>query len=237
MSGAYADAITAYSTAIDADPDHVAARVGRGLTLQRLGEHEKALTDFDEAISSFPDWTGAFASYYSRAVSRNALGQHDKALSDCNEAIMRRGEFADALYLRGTIRKALQQVQEAISDMDTVLEIDPTYWEASLERGKLHLLQENWRQAVVDFSVAIDRASLGKTNIRECLYLRGLAEQWLGQHQDAITDFTKVIELAPNDGGAYLRRSLSHREMGDAAMADIDIQAGMSRLHNEGCGP
>ncbi len=71
-SGRCADAIVAYSVAISGNPDHVPARVGRGLAFQRLGEHLKALADFDHVISSYPDWHGAFIAYYSRAVSRQA---------------------------------------------------------------------------------------------------------------------------------------------------------------------
>ena len=224
--GKYADAIVAYSTAIDGNPDHVTARVGRGLAFQRLGEHLKALADFDHVISSYPDWPGAFVAFYSRAVSRQALGRNEEAISDCTEAISGNAEHADAFYLRGMIRKALEQVESAISDMDAVLRIDPSYWEAYLERGKLNSLRQNWRQAVADFSAAMERDSSGRLNVRECLYLRGLAEQAIGDHLAAIADFTRTIELAPDDGAVYLRRSWSYREIGESALAATDIQAG-----------
>lgn len=225
--GKYADAIVAYSAAIDGNPDHVTARVGRGMAFQRLGEHENALADFDHVIASYPDWPGAFVAFYSRAVSRQALRRSEEAISDCTEAVRRNAQHADAFYLRGTIRKALDQVDAAISDMDAVLRIDPSYWEASLERGKLNSLHQNWRQAVADFSAAMEQDSAKRLNVRECLYLRGLAEQALGDHRAAIADFTRAIEFAPGDGAAFLRRSRSYREIGEAALAETDIQAGM----------
>jgi tetratricopeptide (TPR) repeat protein len=231
--GKYAAAIVAYSTAIDGNPDHVTARVGRGLAFQRLGEHLKALADFDHVISSYPDWPGAFVAHYSRAVSRQALGRSEEAISDCTDAISRNPEHADAFYLRGTIRKALEQVESAISDMDAVLRIDPSYWEAYLGRGKLNSLQQNWRQAVADFNAAMEHDSAGRLDVRECLYLRGLAEQSLGDHRAAIADFTQAIELAPDDGAAYLRRSWSYREIGEAASAAADIQAGAQLSRGE----
>jgi tetratricopeptide (TPR) repeat protein len=232
-SGKYADAIVAYSAAINGDPDHVTARVGRGLAFQQLGEHAKALIDFDEVISSYPDWPGAFVAFYSRAVSRQALGRSEEAVSDCNEAISRNAEHADAFYLRGTIRKALGNVESAISDMDAVLRIDPSYWEAHHERGKLNSLQQNWRQAVEDFSAAMEHDSAGRLNVRECLYLRGLAEQSLGDHRAAIADFTRTIELAPGDGAVYLRRSRSYGEIGEAALAATDLQVGTRLTRGE----
>jgi tetratricopeptide (TPR) repeat protein len=232
-SGKYADAIVAYSAAISGNPDYVTARVGRGLAFQRLGEHLKALADFDQVISSYPDWPGVFVAYYSRAVSRQALGRSEEAILDCNEAVTKNSEHADAFYLRGTISKALGHVEAAISDMDSVLSIDPGYWEAYLERGKLNSLQQNWDHAVADFTAAMEHDSVGRLNVRECLYLRGLAEQSLGEHLAAIEDFTRTIELAPDDGATYLRRSRSYREIGEAALAAADLQLGTRMLHGE----
>ncbi len=227
VSGRYVDAISAYSTAMACNPDHVKAQCGRGLANQRLGEHQKALADFDHVIWSYPDWPGAFVAYYSRAVSKQALGRSAEALSDCTEAISRNSECADAFYLRGTMSKALGGVEAALSDMDAVLRIDPSYWEAYLERGKLNSLQQNWEQAVADFTAAIEHIPEGTPNFRECLYLRGMAAQALGDHLAAIADFTRAIELAPADGAAYLRRSWSFQEIGETALATADLQVGM----------
>jgi len=232
-SGKFADAIVAYSAAISGNPDHVTAHVGRALAFQRLDEHLKALADFDHVISSCPDWPGVFVAYYGRAVSRQALGRSEDAISDCNEAIKRNAECADAFCLRGTIRKALDRLEAAISDMDAVLRIDPRYWEAHLERGKLNSLQQNWGQAVADFTAAMEHDSAGRLNVRECLYLRGLAEQAIEEHLAAIADFTRTIELAPGDGAAYLRRSWSYDKIGEAALAATDLQAGMRLSHGE----
>jgi len=226
-SGRYSDAIVAYSAAISGDPDHITARVGRGLAFQRIGEHLKALADFDSVISSYTDWPGAFVAYYGRAVSRQALGQTVEAMADCNEAIGRNPEHADALYLRGTARKALGQVEAAICDMDAVLRIDPTYHEAYLVRGGLYHSQQHWEQAVADFTAAMEHIPERAPAVRECLCLRGMAAQQLGEHHVAIADFTRTIELAPGDGAAYLRRSWSYREIGEAASAAADLQAGM----------
>jgi tetratricopeptide (TPR) repeat protein len=231
--GKHADAITAYSAAINCNPEHVTARVGRGLAFQRLGAHTQAVADFDHVIASYPDWPGAFVAFYSRAVSLRALGRNEEAISDCNEAASRNHEHGDTLYLRGIIYMALGNVEAAINDMNAVLGIDPSYWEAYFERAKLNSLQQNWRQAVADFNAAIKHDAAGRLDVRECLYLRGLAEQSLGDHSAAIADFTQAIELAPENGTAYLRRSWSYREIGEAALAKADIQAGIRLSRSE----
>ena len=73
-SGRYADAIVMYSSALAQNPDNIVSRVGRGLAFQRIGEHSKAILDFDQVISHQSDWPGLFSAYYCRAVSRYALG-------------------------------------------------------------------------------------------------------------------------------------------------------------------
>jgi tetratricopeptide (TPR) repeat protein len=203
------------------------------LAFQRIGEHSSAIVDFDHVISSYAHWPGAFVAYYSRALSRQVLGRSLEAIADCDEAIRRNREHTDALYLRGTIRKALGHVEAAMSDMDAVLTIDPSYREACFVRGGLYYVQQRWERAVADFTVAVEHVSAETPNVRHCLYLRGMAAQQLGEHLAAIADFTRTIELAPGDGAAYLRRSWSYREIGEAALAAADLQVAMRMLHGE----
>jgi tetratricopeptide (TPR) repeat protein len=226
VSGRCAEAFDAYSLAIDIDPAHINARCGRGLTLQRLGEHTKAIADFDEVLSCFPDWPGAFVAYYSRAVSRQALGQYVGAIEDCGEAISRDPELIDAFYLRGTLRKALGQIEQAVCDMDVVLDADPGYHEGYCVRGSLYYMQQRWQQAIDDFTAAIERSRNQTEGGRQCMYLRGMAAQELGDHRAAIADFARVIEMFPDDAGAYLRRSRSYAELGEVALADADFKFG-----------
>jgi tetratricopeptide (TPR) repeat protein len=232
-SGKYADAIQAYSSAIDGDPGHITARVGRGMALQRVGEHATAIADFDEVISCYGDWPGAFVAYYSRAVSQQALGQNIEAVKNCDEAISRNPELADALYLRGTAQKALGHIDAAVSDIDAVLNLDPGYSEAYLERGKLSYFQHRWQQAVDDFTAAIEHIGVGSQYLRECFYLRGMAAQELGEHRAAIADFTRIIDVVPNDGAAYFRRARSYHELGEHASGDADFQVGTRLTHGQ----
>jgi tetratricopeptide (TPR) repeat protein len=232
-SGKYADAIQAYSSAIDGDPGHISARVGRGMAFQRVGEHTRAIADFDEVISCYPDWPGAFVAYYSRAVSQQALGENIEAVKDCDEAISRNPELADAFYVRGTAQKALGYIDAAVNDMDAVLNLNHGYSEAYLERGKLSYFQHRWQQAIEDFSAAIEHIGVGSQYLRECFYLRGMAAQELGEHRAAIADFTRIIDLVPNDGAAYLRRARSYHELGERASGDADFQVGTRLMHGQ----
>lgn len=227
VSGSYASAIGAYTDAIKGAPGDMRARVGRGLAFQRLGDHSRALADFDYAISSSPDWPGAFIAYYGRAVSRQAIGEYEKAISDCRESIRRDNNCADALFLRGTIRKTLGNIDAGIQDMNLALKVEPGYGDAFFERGKLRCLQGRWDLATIDFSSAIQNWPENSPSLIECLYLRGMSMQETGAHVAAIADFTRVIEAAPSLR-AFLRRSRSYKELGEFALAAADFECGKS---------
>lgn len=232
-SGRYADAIRTYSSAINGDPNHIAARVGRGMAFQQIGEHLKAIVDFDKVISCYPDWPGTFVAYYGRARSRLALGQNYEAIEDCDQAISRNPTLTDAFYLRGTARKAVGYIDAAISDMDAVLIADPCYHEAYHVRGSLHLLRQRWEQAIEDLSMAIEQIAEGNPNVRDCFYLRGIASQEIGEHRAAIADFSRTIAFGPNDGRPYLRRSRSYHEIGETALSNKDFQTGTYLMHDQ----
>ena len=76
---------------------------------------------------------------------------------------------------------------------------------------------------------AIEQSGNQTEGNRQCIYLRGMAAQELGDHCAAIADFAQVIEMLPDDAGAYLRRSRSYNELGESALADADFKFG-SRL-------
>jgi tetratricopeptide (TPR) repeat protein len=235
-SGKYADAILAYSSAIEGDPNQIKARAARGMAFQRIGEHSKAIGDFGEIISRFPDWPGAFIAYYSRAVSRQALGQILEAIEDCDQAIGRKPNLTDALYLRGIARHALGWIDPAIVDLTTVLIADPTYHEAAVARGKMHYVAGRLEEAIDDLTLAMEYIPGGSPHIRDCFYFRGVAAQRLGKHREAITDLTAAIEAAPNDGPTYLLRSLSHRELGNFALARVDLEKGRHLIRDRELG-
>jgi tetratricopeptide (TPR) repeat protein len=231
-SGKYSAAIVAYTSALNGKPDHVKARIGRGMALQRLGEHAKAIADFDEVISRYFDWPGASIVYYSRAASRHALGQTVGVIEDCDQAIRRSPNLIDALYLRGSARNALGDFEAAMRDMDAVLNADPTYYEAYRVRGTLHCVAHRWQPAIDAFTLAIRYCSYPE-GMHECTYLRGIANQELGDHPAAVADFARVIELAANHAGAYIRRSRSYRELGEFESAERDLQVGTSFMNSQ----
>ena len=52
--------------------------------------------------------------------------------------------------------------------------------------------------------------------------MRGRAYYKLGQHHRAINDYTKAIQLDPDDALAYNNRGISYRNLGQSTLASAD---------------
>jgi tetratricopeptide (TPR) repeat protein len=230
VSGRLADAIEAYTSAINGDPGHINARCGRGLALQRIGEHERAIDDFDAVISSYQDWPGIYIAFYGRAGSQYALGQYVDAIEDCDDTIRRKPQHTDAIYLRGISLKALGDIEHALEDLDVVLRVDATYREAYYSRGTLFYMMGRWEEAIDDFTSFLRHAATTGEDATNCYRLRGIAAHQLGQHEAALKDLSLAIERDPSSATTYLRRSQVYTAMGDSARAEADFKTGNSLM-------
>ena len=221
--GEQAQAVVAYSSVLEHDPNHVKALVGRGMALQQIGEHEAAIRDFSDVIERTPQWAGLYVAFYCRACSQKALGRLEATIEDASRAIERNPNHIDALYLRGTVLKELGQTENAIEDLSVVLQADPNCHEAYYARGTLFHLRGRWQEAVDDFSAFLEYTPASDGIVTDCHRLRGIAAYELGQHEAALADLSAAIESAPTDATSYFRRSQVFQSMGDAERAKEDF--------------
>ena len=71
----HAEAIEAYTRALDLEADHVKARLGRALASHRVGKYAEAISDCTVAITRYPDWAGIWVAYYTRAGAAARVGK------------------------------------------------------------------------------------------------------------------------------------------------------------------
>jgi tetratricopeptide (TPR) repeat protein len=228
--GQFAEAVAAYSTALECDPHHAKARLGRGLALQQTGEHEAAIRDFTDVVQRFPKWAGLYITYYSRAYSYKALGRLTAAVDDCNQVMQGNPDHIDALYLRGVALKELGDFEHAAEDLNAVIEADPTYHEAYYARGTLFYMQRRWEEAIADLSDFLRHASPADGIVVDSHRLRGIAAFELGRNQAALEDLSLAIEANSTDASTYMRRSQVFKAMGDSDRAEVDFKKANSLL-------
>ena len=86
--------------ALHLNPNYADAYYNRGATYADIGDYERALHDYDQALQIAPNDA---ESYIGRGVVYKRKGEYDRALQDSNQAITLNPNDADAYYLRGAI--------------------------------------------------------------------------------------------------------------------------------------
>ncbi len=81
--GAYEEAISDYTKALEIEPQSADVYANRGLAYSQIGRNDKAISDFNEALEINPQYALA---YNSRAVVYYTIGEYDKAWRDVHKA-------------------------------------------------------------------------------------------------------------------------------------------------------
>ena len=175
---------------------------------------------FDVKLPRFSDDPSAFAfglvglCFYMR-------GEYARALSYVSNAIERGPDDvwskASMYRLRGNVRVRVGQYKDAVVDYSAALDADPTDVCALNNRGNLYYYQRKYATAALDYSAALAQGENVTT-----LHNRGLAYQENRDLDDAVDDFSRVIELLPDSRDAYVNRARAFYTLDnfDAAISD-----------------
>jgi tetratricopeptide (TPR) repeat protein len=169
----------------------------RGIALRDKGEHEGAISAFDEVIRLEPRNVEA---YTDRGYSRREKELYDLALADFNEAIRLDPSFGRAYINRGYTWYVKQDYDRAIADFDEAMRLDPPH--PYYERGNAWYDKGDKDRALADFTEAI---RLGPAIVLAYL---GRAKVWSdrGEHDRAVADYDEAIRLEPRNALAYYGR-------------------------------
>jgi tetratricopeptide (TPR) repeat protein/CHAT domain-containing protein len=216
------EALADYTAAIalDSSPWRLDSR---GDCYVSKGDYESAVKDFAEAIRISPD----YAPYWeSRGNALRLAGRWDEAIRDYDQAISLddenaarynvRGDayyyHADTLRLRGdqaSLKTAQAEFEKAVDDFTRAIDLDrsaPLYWEnRGVALRKLGLFAE----ALADFQKAIELAETDPKGLDAAARYaqRGHGYYGQGDYENAVQDYRKALEHAPN--AAYYHQYLA----------------------------
>jgi len=136
------------------------AYLNRGRVYDLLGQYQRALEDFNEAIHLDPSNVDV---YNARGLTNYNLNKYQRALEDFNEAIRLNPKNSLAFTMRGNIYKLLGQYQRAIKDCSQAIRLPSQKDLPSIfipiayrDRGTSYFKLGQYQHAIDDYTKAIN---------------------------------------------------------------------------------
>lgn len=214
-----------------------------------FGENYKEVHDLGQTIPDLTTLLSIFPNsskgYYYRGIAYFWNADYENALDDLDKAIELVADYAPAYRARGRVFEVQEDFESAISQYDQALAIDPEYSRAYFSRGTSFLRKEGGlERAEADLLKAIETEVLPigdwPYTLARAYTKLGFAYQRAGEHDSAITQLNKAIELDRELAEAYLHRGESLRIQGleeeaasdfiRVALLDPDVLTAYDRL-------
>jgi len=132
-------------------------------------------------------------------------GQSEKSVRILNSLIGENKNKAEALYLRAYINLTEGNKENALRDYDLLLKVEPRHRGALTNRSLILMEGEHYDAALEDLNILVE----DDPSDWRIIYERGYCYGLMGKHKKAIDDFTRVINLNPENAEAYAQRGVS----------------------------
>ncbi len=201
----YDQALSYLHQAILTDKNDDEAYYYRGLVYLKKAELDKAVNDFNEAISisNKPDY------YADRSSAYNQIGRFDLAVEDCNYAISLNSNLSNAFMNRGYAYFSVGEDEKGLADTTRAIELDDKNYIAHNNRGYYYLVNKNYEAAIDDFKKTVS-VQPEDPNTNDNL---GQAYYENGQFEEAISIFNRVIEHSPDNHIFYQKRGNAYTQL------------------------
>lgn len=209
------DSLPVYEDLIAQEPTN-----GRLFTLRAsahwaMGDAQKALADYDQAIEL--GYTSSHA-YASRGLFLSAMGEPEKAIADFTKAIDADPKDEVSYMNRASVYMATGDYEKATEDYSSALKFRSENPVLYSQRAVAYKLQGKLEDSLKDYDQAI---AIVDKDISAWMG-RGFVKFQLGRFQAAVDDFSKVIEMAPQSAVAFNNRGFNYQQLKqfDKALAD-----------------
>jgi Flp pilus assembly protein TadD len=134
--GRFKEAAADFRKALKREKDHVAGmRYNLGNALYNLGQHAKALAEYDKSVGADPNFGWA---HHGRSISLSALGRHEEALAAVDEAVRLMPDHPMPVGSRAVSLAQLGRHDEALAAFAEAIRINPRFATAYRNRAVLH---------------------------------------------------------------------------------------------------
>ncbi len=186
-------------------------------------DEEKARREAEEMIEqSFeeekinPDDPSVF---FQRATGYSILDDNETALSLLDKVLSIDADYIDAYRLKATIYEESENYEEVVNYLNRAISLHSVKTDASSE-----FLPQNVNDLLLNFEISEKAGDFQK---------RGAAHFNLNNHEAAIVDFSKAIEIDSNNDFLYSSRGEVYLEMGNAEKALQDLNKAIAIEEHE----
>lgn len=209
---AWKDSYTLWSDVIEKYPDEDGAYVNRGHFLRSINEYDRAMRDYERAITINPL---NYRPYHNRGKIYFDRGEVDLAMEDFNRSIGLNPDNAEAYSNRGAAYGLKKDYENALNDINRAIELDPTRKASYSNRAVLNYETSRYDKAISDVNTFLQYEPYNADMIN----LRGLCHRLAGRFEEAISDYTLAIRYNPAQPAFYLNRSYAYLAAGDKETA------------------
>lgn len=158
--------------------------------------------------------------------------EQNKKTEYFSKAIAQWRESDGKIYLamaytnRGVSYWQLNQSKDALKDFNKAIKVDDSYIYPYFFRGGMYTLRKQYVKAIADYDKVANccQSEAARLEFREVYARRGEVLFSLGRYPNAVSDFSKAIELEALPGYSYLYRGSIYAQWGkyDEAMKDLN---------------
>jgi tetratricopeptide (TPR) repeat protein len=190
-AGNYDEAIKLYTKVIDREPSFWPASYKRGEAYASQQNYKAAIDDYNHVIELQPDFALV---YVVRAVAYEELNDYANAIADSNKAIALKTTEDYVYFNRGLAYLGIKEYEKAITDFTYWIDLNPkTYPMAYFYRSRAYYAVSNLKDTLGDLDIFIELQPESGTVLADRAYIQRL----MGNYDDAISDYTKAIDLKP----------------------------------------
>jgi tetratricopeptide (TPR) repeat protein len=180
----------------------------RGYAYHRMGEYQKALADYDQAIGLDPADSYAL---YNRGLIYHRFGDRQRAIADYSASLKLRSDNAEGYLNRGLTFLDTGRLDEAIADFTRLHELEPDNQWALANRGIAYAWKQNVAAAERDFAAV---TSIDPSNT-VVLQGKALLSSQSGDIRAAVDHLTEALHLDPADAWSLRMRADLYWRLGE----------------------
>ncbi len=215
------DTLDLFDQAVAQYPDIPDVYVNRGMVyLAYYKDSQRALSDFEKALSfgkEIPDihvWKG---------LAHLDRKQYLEAISEFSETIQYglKGQGKEAYDYRAQAYAGLNRTQDALNDYSKAIQLSSTNGQLYYKRAEIRVQLGRYVEAIHDLSMSLKYPS--NVSLSNVYFNRAGLYFELAQFENAVADYSSVIQIQPNHFKAYVLRGVSYLNLDDNEKGCSDL--------------